>query len=230
MLLKITIITSILVNALILNAQNHEYYKKYSETLSTTKQLKEIYKYAFMAEEFVTLCMKDTSLIEHYIFKRENYSRTKGEEYYYDMSMNMLKSNLMKLVDKNNQDVINLIISKLHTIVEPKKPDVNWGKIFEVCETCYFGTYPADIYTYFNFSLIFMSENEIIQMIKYSNGEQWKYALMAIKGEDSFTIKMNSKYGEDILDRRIATYIIERWKDSKIKEVQELIKVYRSVM
>jgi len=77
---------------------------------------------------------------------------------------------------------------------------------------------------------MFMGEQEIKEMIRYENGEQWRYALMAIEGGDSFTLAKEENYALYVLDRRTARYIIERWKDSKIKEVQDLIVVYKSVM
>jgi len=47
---------------------------------------------------------------------------------------------------------------------------------------------------------------------------------------DSFTLKKQSIYGDDVLHRRIASYIIERWKDSKINGIQELLTLYKSIL
>lgn len=220
----------ILISTFTLYGQTNKYYLNYSETLSKTKDLKDIYKYAFMPIEFIEQIKNDSSLIENNIFKRENYKRTKGEEYYYDVSINFLKYNLLRVMNESNQNYIKWIFSHFKTEENPKKPNVDWGIIFETCQTCYFGSYPADRFAYFNFSLVFMGENEIKKMISYDKGEQWKYAIMAIKGGDSFTIKKNSKYGDDILDRRVANYIVERWENSKIPEIQELVTTYKNVM
>ncbi len=223
------VITLIFCNSAILKSQD-KYFINYSETLATTQELKEIYKYAFMANEFISLIRIDSNLIKNYVFNRENYMRTKGEEYYYDMSINLLKNKLLGAENDTNKNVVETIISYLPTNAHPEKPNVGWEKVFNTCQTCFFGTYPADRFTYFNFSLIFMGETEIKEMINYENGQQWKYALMAIKGGDSFNLEKGSKYGDDILDRRIAAYIIEKWKNCEIPEVQELIKTYKSVM
>jgi len=183
-----------------------------------------------MPEEFIVLTRKDSNLIKNSIFKRENYTRTTGEEYYFDMSINLLKKNLQKNVNHENQIYIESLLSQLKTNESPLKPNVDWGSVFEVCQTCFFGTYPADRFTYFNFSLIFMSEEEIREMINYENGEQWKYALMAIKAGDSFTLEKNSEYGDDVIDRRIASFIIKKWEDCKIPEIKKLIETFKIVM
>jgi len=227
---NLAILSLLIINIYFLNGQDQNNFYEYNVILSANKDLKPLYKYAFMPEEFVNILKKDSNFINHYIFNRENYKRTKGEEFYYDTSIKFIKKKLTEILNDSNKNQILRIVAKLETIEDIYKPKVDWGKIFETCESCFFGTYPEDVNTFFTFSLIFMAEKEILEMINYDNGEQWNYALMAIQGGDSFTVQKNSKYGNDILDRRIASYIIDRWKDSNIPEVQKLIEVYRSVM
>jgi len=74
-----------------------------------------------------------------------------------------------------------------------------------------------------------MGEKEIKEMINYEDGRQWEYALMAIRGGDSFTLN-KSQYGNDVLDRRIATYIINKWEYSELPEIQKLISTFKEVM
>ncbi|HOP05297.1 MAG TPA: hypothetical protein PLE67_12545 [Tenuifilaceae bacterium] len=73
-------------------------------------------------------------------------------------------------------------------------------------------------------------EMELNQMAKYSNGEQWEYMLEDIKYGDLFALKEEENYIQYAIDRRIAKYIIEKWKDSHIPEVQDLIAAFKSVM
>lgn len=218
----LSIVVMLIFSITNLNSQVNRECLNFCNALAKSNELKEIYKYCFMTEEFVYLCKTDTSIINHSIFKRENYVRTQGEEYYYDMSINMLKKKLEKLSNIENQKVIEKIFATMTTQEMPSKPNINWGKVFETCQNCYFGTYPADRFTYFNFSLIFMTEEEINEMINYEEGVQWKYALMAIKGGDSFALN-KSQNGNNVLDKRIAIYIIDRWKGCNLPEVQELI-------
>ena len=75
-----------------------------------------------------------------------------------------------------------------------------------------------------------MGEAEIKEMIDKEAGKKWRYVLEDIKHGDAFTLSKEDNYVQYILDRRMASYIIERWKDSKIPEVQELITVYRHVI
>ncbi len=77
---------------------------------------------------------------------------------------------------------------------------------------------------------MFMGEQEIREMISYNNGEQWGYVLEDIKYGDLFTLNKEENYPHYVLDRRVAAYIIDKWKDSKIPEVQNLIAVYKDVM
>lgn len=75
-----------------------------------------------------------------------------------------------------------------------------------------------------------MGENEIKDMINYNKGEQWNYMVEDIKYIDTFTLTKGKNYKQFVLDRRIANYIIEKWKESNVKEIQELITVYKSLM
>jgi hypothetical protein len=183
----------------------------------------------FMVDEIIEIYKKD-SLVVKRTFNSEAFSRTKYTRYCFDVCVKFFHDKLMEKRSRENSAMIDRIISDLNFAGVPQKPDINWARIFESCLTCPFAEYPDELFFYFKFSLMHMNEKEIIEMIKNEDGEQWKYALMAIKGGDSFTLNKEENYQQFILDRRIANYIIERWKNSNIKEIQELIAVYKSIM
>lgn len=183
----------------------------------------------FMINELVEIYKKD-SLIVKRLFNREVYSRTKYTLYCYNVVADFFYKRLIEHRNDKNKAIIDKMISDLDYDKIIVKPQIDWSNVFKTCLTCPFSEYPGDSDFYFQFSIMFMGEQEIKEMIRYENGEQWRYALMAIEGGDSFTLTKEENYALYVLDRRTARYIIERWKDSKIKEVQDLIAVYNSVM
>jgi len=210
----------------IFNCQTIKYYdEKIVENYSSVG----IMEAPFMINELIDIYKKDSLIIKK-IFNKEVFSRTKYTLYCYNVISDFFHKNLMENIDNENKLIISRMIDELDYDREIVKPKIDWSKVFETCLNCPFGEYPNDRFFYFKFSIIYMGEQEIKEMIKDSNGEQWRYALMAIEGGDSFTLNKDENYTKYVLDRRIANYVIERWKDCKIKEVQELISVLKSVM
>jgi hypothetical protein len=183
----------------------------------------------FMVDEIIEIYKKD-SLIVKRAFSSEIFNRTEYTLYCYNVCADFFYNKLLERKNSGNSEIINKIISELDFKKASAKPDIDWAKIFESCQTCPFAEYPDELFFYFKFSIIYMNEKEIKAMIKDEDGDQWKYALMAIRGGDAFTLNKEENYTQYVLDRRMASYIIERWKDSDIKEVQDLIAAYKSVM
>lgn len=67
-------------------------------------------------------------------------------------------------------------------------------------------------------------------IVKYDDGKQWDYILEDIKYGDLFTLTKEEDYFHYVLDRRMALYIIKKWNNTKIPEVQEMIATYKSGM
>lgn len=222
--MKTTLFLLFFLSVNITNCQNN-YDQKLVEEVSSIS----ILEAPFMIEELVEIYKKDTLIIKR-SFNKKIFDRTKYTLYCYNVCANYFYDRLMDKRNSKNEEVIDKIISDLNYDKDVTKPDIDWGKVFETCQTCPFGEYPDDRFFYFQFSVMFMGENEIKEMIEFSNGEQWKYALMAIKGGDAFALNKEGNYKQYVLDRRMASYIIEKWKDSKIPEVQELVATYKSVM
>ncbi|MEY1638847.1 hypothetical protein [Tenuifilum osseticum] len=183
----------------------------------------------FMINELIEIYKKDSLIIKR-IFNREAHNRTEYTLYCYNVVADFFYKRLLEYRKSKNKAIIDKMISDLNYNKNIVKPKIDWAHVFETCLTCAFGEYPDDRFFYFQFSIMFMGEQEIKEMISDENGEQWRYALMAIKGGDSFTLTKEENYARYVLDRRTARYIIERWKDSKLKEVQDLIAVYKRVM
>lgn len=184
---------------------------------------------AFMINELVEIAKKDTLLIKR-IFNKKIFNRTDCTLYCYNVCANYFYDKLISNINIKNENTIQKIIKDMNFDKNISKPDINWSKVFETCQTCPFGESPDERFFYFQFSIMFMGELEIKEMIKYKNGEQWKYALMAIKEGDAFTLNKEINYKQYQLDRRMASYIIERWKNTKIPELKEMIATYKSVM
>jgi len=183
----------------------------------------------FMIDELIEIYKKDSLVVKN-VFNSSIYKRTEYTQYCYNVCAGFFYTKLIENRNNENKLVVDKIISELDYEKYIIKPEINWSNVFRTCLTCPFGEYPDDRFFYFQYSILLMEEFEIKEMIKYNNGEQWKYAIMAIKGGDAFTLDKSESYSQYVLDRRKANYIIEKWKDSDIKEVQELIAVYKSVM
>ncbi len=183
----------------------------------------------FMINELIDIYKKDSLIIKRK-FNRDAHNRTEYTIYCYNVVADFFYKRLLEYRNSKNKAIIDKMISDLDYDKNIIKPQIDWSNVFRVCLTCPFGEYPSDEYFYIQFSLMFMGEQEIKEMIRYNNGEQWKFTLMAIEGGDLFTLTKEDNYARYVLDRRTAKYIIERWKDSKLKEVQDLIAVYKSVM
>lgn len=220
-----TFILILLVTQLLYCQSNEEYDEKIVENYSDLGVLEA----PFMINELIEIYKKDSLVIKS-IFNRETHNRTEYTLYCYNVVADFFYKRLLANRNSKNKVIIDKILSDLDYDKNIVKPQIDWANVFKCCFTCPFGEYPPDRFFYFQFSIMFMGEQEVKEMIRYKNGEQWRYALMAIKGGDSFTLTKEDNYARYVLDRRTARYIIERWKDSKIKEVQDLIAVYKSVM
>jgi len=186
----------------------------------------------FMIDELIEIFKTDTLCIKR-AFNQKIFDRTEYTRYCYNVCTEFFYNRLQekkRIKTKENNEIIDRIIGELQYKSAQAKPQIDWAAVYKTCLTCPFAEYPDELFFYFKFSILFMGELEISEMINYAGGEQWKYALMAIKGGDSFTLSKEDNYTQYVLDRRMATYIIDKWKDSKIPQVQELIAVYKSVM
>ncbi|QKG79903.1 hypothetical protein [Tenuifilum thalassicum] len=181
----------------------------------------------FMINELIEIYKKD-SLIVKRIFNREVFNRTQYNLYCYNVCADFFYKKLIERRNDKNKKIIDKIISELDYDRNIVKPQIDWSRIWETCLTCPFGEYPDDRFFFFQFSIMFMGELEIKQMA--SDGEQWGYMLEDIKYGEFFELNKEKKYLKYVLDRRKAKYIIERWKDCDIKEMQELIAIYKSLM
>jgi len=183
----------------------------------------------FVIDELIAVYEEDSLIIKR-IFNEEIFDRTVYTKYCYNVCANFFFNRLLEKKDKLNNVIIEKIQGDLVFSKDLNKPDLDWGKVFSTCLTCPFGEYPDEMYFYFQFSLMFMEDEEIKSMIRDENGRQWNYVMEDIKYGDLFTLSKDENVVQFVIDRRIASYIIERWKDSDIPEVQKLIEVYRSVM
>lgn len=184
---------------------------------------------SLMIDEFLEIYKKDSLLVKS-VFNIEKFNRTEYTLYCYNKSVDFFYKKLVEKRNGYNKVIVDKILSTIEYKKDPIKPDIDWSNVFKTCITCPFGEYPDERFFYFRFSVMFMNDEEIDAMIKYQNGDQWRYALMAIKGGDAFTLNEEENYKQYVMDRRIANYIIARWKDSNVREIQDLINVYKSVM
>jgi hypothetical protein len=183
----------------------------------------------FMINEIIEIYKKD-SLIVTKAFNREIFNRTDYTIFCYNVCTDFFYKELQKSRNSENKLIIDRILGNLNYKGDLTKPKINWARVFETCQSCPFGEYPDEMIFYFKFSLLFMGEDEIVAMTKDEDGKQWKYVLEDIRYGDVFTLDKEDNYKQYVLDRRMASYIIERWKNSNIKEIQDLIAVYKSVM
>lgn len=183
----------------------------------------------FMVDELLTIYETDTTIIsDHYvdISDKERQSHI-GYIYLYDMGVNAMVDSLNKRRDLYPSFRIDKIISELHCRI-PIVPNVDWRELFSVCDVCPFGEYPPDSYSMFKAALVFASETEIRQVIKSENGQQWKYALEDIAYGDVYFGKNNNTNRE--IDRRIISFLIQKWSPCQIPEVQQLVSVLKEVL
>jgi hypothetical protein len=202
--------------------------KKFDERIVKDYSSIGVLEAPFMIDELIEIYKKD-SLVVKRVFKIEAFNRTEYTLYCYNVCADFFCSTLIKNKNIENKDIMDKMISEINYNKDIVKPKINWSNVFKTCQNCPFGEYPDERFFYFKFSILFMGEQEIKEMINYSNGEQWKYALMAIKGGDSFSLSKEEDYTQFVLDRRMSAYIIEKWKVSKLPEVQNLLAIYKSV-
>jgi len=207
------------------SCQSVNYDKRIVEEVSSISVLEA----PFMIDEIIEIYKKD-SLIVTKAFNKEIFNRTDYTLYCYNVCAGFFYNELQENSNIENKLIIDKIVEELDYEKDLSNPQINWAKVFETCQSCPFGEYPDEMIFYFKFSLLFMGEEEIIAMTKDEDGKQWKYVLEDIKYGDVFTLNKEENYKQYILDRRMASYIIEKWKDSDIKEIQDLITVYKSVM
>jgi len=184
---------------------------------------------SFSIPEIIEIYKKDTLIIQR-TFNEKAFDRTEYTKFCFSVCVENFRKEILKHKNEINKEIIEKILSEISNIKTETKPVINWSEVFKTCQTCPFGAYPDERFFYFRFSIIFMTTTEIKQMIDYENGQQWKYALMAIKGGDSFILSEEDNYIQYILDRRIATFAVEKWKDSEVLEIKNLISTYRSVL
>lgn len=183
----------------------------------------------FLINELIEIYQRDSLIIKR-IFNKEIFNRTQYTLYCYNVCTDFFHKKLIESRNIGNKAIVDKMLSEVDYDKNFVKPQIEWSKVFETCLTCPFGEYPDEMIFYFKFSILFMGKEEIKAMIKDENGKQWKYVLEDIKHGDVFTLKKEENYTQYVLDRRIANYIIDRWKDSDIKEIQELIAVYKSLL
>jgi len=219
----------ILIYFLIFCSMHCQNDKNYDKRIVEKYSSVNIIEASFMVSELIEIYKKD-SLIINKIFNKDAYNRTKYTIYCYNICADYFSKKLTEKINADNKEVINKILLNLSFDKNIIKPSIDWSNVFRTCLSCPFGEFPDERFFYFQFSLIFMGESEIKEMIRYENGKQWAYALMAIKEGDAFTLNREENYVKYVLDRRIASFIIEKWKDSEINELKELLAIYRSLL
>ena len=183
----------------------------------------------FMASELIEIYKNDTTILnECYwgIGSSQEYRKSHlGSLYLYDMSVNALVDSLCNKRNDNNNKLIDKIISEIDCH-KPIMPEVDWGNLFLVCETCPFGEYPPDVYNDFKAALIYAGEKEIKQMISFENEYQWKQQILDIQyGNGIAEYQPNTASMEKC--RRIMQFLIDKWSPCQIPEIQELVKVLK---
>ena len=185
-------------------------------------------EFPFIARELVEIYKSDTTIItEHFVRNREKCSSV--DLYINDMCANALGDSLLKIRDDNNRALIDKMLSKIN-IVRPQKPDLDWSDVYLCGDKCPFADCPSEVYWNLEFSLIYMTEYEIKQMIAFEKGEQWGYLLTDVQLGDCFSGFLSTDSGEREIDRRIKLYLINKWSSCQIPEVQEMVKVLEEKM
>ena len=201
---------------------------KYDKKIIADYSSIEVLEAPFMVNELIEIYKTD-SLVVKKAFNREAFNRTEYTLYCYNVCADFFYNRLIENRNNENREIVDKIISEIDYEKNIIKSQIDWSNAFKTCLTCPFGEYPDDRFFYFKFSIMFMGELEIKQMAKHNKGEQWGYMLDDIKYGDLFTLN-NENYFKYVLDRRIANYIIERWRNSDIKEIQELVAVCKNVI
>ena len=185
-------------------------------------------EFPFIARELVEIYKSDTTIITNY-FVRNRECRSSVDLYINDMCANALGDSLLKIRDDKNCAIIDKMLSEIN-IVRPQKPNLDWGNVYLCGDNCPFGDYPPDVYWNVEFSLVYMTEFEIKQMIAFEKGEQWGYVLQDVLCGDCFEGFLSTDSGKREIDRRIKQYLINKWSPCQIPEVQELVKVLEESM
>lgn len=184
----------------------------------------------FLYKELIDIVNTDTAFVyNRFIHSRQSSEITPVDLYVNDVCSNALVDSLHKIANPSNIKSINKLVSLLD-IHSPTKPNVMWGRVFETCDECPFGDMPIDMKWNVKFSLIYMSQAEIEQMIKYDNGEQWDYLLSGIIAGDYFVGVVTNDPIHREIDRRIIKFLIDKWSPCQIPEVQDLVRVLKKVL
>lgn len=205
-----------------------KYSKSIVEDFLNDKLWVSLVEIPFMVDELVEIYRKDSLVIRKY-FQKDVYSRTVYTRYCYNVVSDTLVNRLRKRMKGSDSLMIVKMIKDIDYDKNYVKPKIDWSNVYKTCFTCPFGEYPPDRFFYIKFSLIYMGEQEIKEMIRYKNGEQWGYVIEAIEGGDLFWLDKNNKL-KSIVDNRVVKYIIEKWSNSNIEEVKEMIRSLEEIL
>lgn len=187
----------------------------------------------FIANELIYMYKKDSTIIRKYYFskyERQFYSSNKvGSLYLYDIAAKALIDSLLYYKNKDNEYLIGKMIDDIGYSI-PKMDGINWEEVFACCENCQFAEFPGEIYFYVKSSLIYMSENEIKTMIEYDDGSQWRDVIGCMEYGDVFEGIVSDYSGSIEIDRRIISYLINKWSPCQIPEVQQLVKILKKIV
>lgn len=214
-----------IISCIFSNAQNLSIVAGYKHYYDLTQ-----IEFPFIYKELFNIYKFDSAFVYgHFIKNRQSKDLNDVDLYMNDMCAKALKDSLLKLSNDVESKEFDRIMTFLGNI-EPRNPNVNWNGVFQICDECPFGDMPTDVIWNVKFSLIYMSEAEINQMINYKNGEQWNFVLLGIKNGDYFTGLNSIDKGLIEIDRRVMQFLIDKWSPCQIPEVQELVKVLKESM
>lgn len=95
----------------------------------------------FMIEEIIEIYKKD-SLIVKKAFNPDIFNRTKYTLYCYNVCTDRFIKKLTEKRNNENKVIIDKIVAEVDYDQNLNKPEINWARIYETCQTCPFGSEP----------------------------------------------------------------------------------------
>ncbi len=185
----------------------------------------------FAVDELIKIHRYNPSYLQNLFIKDRN---TLPSSYVYlfinDKCANVLYDSLTSKADFNSDIIINEMKQVLprFTIV---KPDVNWGDVFKMCDTCPFlqDSYD-DIIFPIKFALLYMEYDEILEMMNYKNGEGWENMLKSMASEDYFTSNICTNDIRYRIKSSEIKFLIDKWGKYNDVQIQELVSVLKNLL
>ena len=185
----------------------------------------------FAVDELIKIHQENRSYLQN-LFIKDRSAMSPSYVYLYinDKCAEVLYDSLTSRKDPN----IKAIVDEMKQILPhstPVRPNVNWGDVFKMCDTCPFLQDPYDDRVFpSKFALLYLEYADILDMIKYENGEPWKNMLGSMASEDYFTAKVCMNEIRHRISSNEIRFLIDKWSKYEDKEIRDMISILEGLL